>query len=472
MSDNVDMTPRIPRRKFLKRAGLAAAGLTLGAAGLAACGDPTSTSATSATTAASGSNAGTTAAGVTAAGASTTKQFSGELRLLQWVSFVPAADEEFKRQADEWGKKNNVKVTIEAIPGNEVQPKTVAAIEAKAGPDIIQMDYNWPWLYETALVDMSKEYNDLKTKFGGFFPFLEGNSVVNGTPRAIPYCVVPGAWVYRKSWFKEVGADKFPETWDQFLDVGKKLKAANHPMLQTMGQTFGDSPGMWYSFLWEHGGKEVMEDGKTVAINSPETLAAVEKAVTIYNNVFTPDVLAWDDNSNNKAFLAEQISATLNGASIYLTSKKQNAPFANDLAHAIQPAGPQGRAATQLNKTHAVMGYSKNVDAARDFVNWIMQPDQYNKWLEAGGAYSIYSLKSYDSNPVYTKDPNLTVFKETIQYGRNVGWPGPPSQAASQAFSKYLIVNMFAAAAKGKAPKDAIADTEAELNKIYNPNKK
>lgn len=470
MPDKLDPGPKIPRRKFLRNSAFAVAGFTLGAAGLAACGDATATPAPAST--AAGSAATTAAGGATAAsGASSTKQFSGELRLLQWVSFVPAADEELKRQADEWGKKNNVKVTIEAIPGNDVQPKTVAAIEAKAGPDIIQMDYNWPWLYETALVDMTKEYNELKTKFGGFFPFLEVNSVVNGTPRALPYCVVPGAWVYRKSWFKDAGFDKFPENWDQFLDAGKKLKAAGHPILQTMGQTFGDSPGMWYSFLWEHGGKEVLEDGKTVAINSPETLAAVEKAVAIYNGAFTPDVLAWDDNSNNKAFLAEQISATLNGASIYLTAKKQNAPFANDLAHALQPAGPQGRAATQLNKTHAVMGYSKNQDAAKEFLMWLMQPDQYNKWLDAGGAYSIYSLKAYENNPVYNKDPNLTIFKDTLSYGRNVGWPGPPSQAASQAFSKYLIVNMFASAAKGKAPKDAITETEAELVKIYGAKK-
>ena len=31
--------------------------------------------------------------------------------------------------------------------------------------------------------------------------------------------------------------------------------------------------------------------------------------------------LAWDDTSNNRAFLAGTISATLNGASIYLLAK-------------------------------------------------------------------------------------------------------------------------------------------------------
>ena len=30
---------------------------------------------------------------------------------------------------------------------------------------------------------------------------------------------------YRKSWFDEIGVTKFPETWEQYHDAGKKLKA-------------------------------------------------------------------------------------------------------------------------------------------------------------------------------------------------------------------------------------------------------
>ena len=471
MPDKFDYTPRLPRRKFLKKAGLAAAGLTLGAAGLAACGDATATTASVATTAAPATGTTAVAGSAATTAAVSTKQFSGELRLLQWVSFVPAADDELKRQADEWGKKNNVKVTIDTVPSGDLQAKVTSIVEAKAGADIIQMQYNWPWLYESVCADLTKEYAALKTQLGGFPEFMELNATVNGTVRAIPYCIVPGTWVHRKSWLKEAGADKFPDTWDEFYTVGKKLKAAGHPMAQSMGQAFGDANGMWYSFLWEHGGKEVENDGKTVAINSKETLTAVEKAVAIYNDCFTPDVLAWDDSGNNKAFLAEQISATNNGASVYLTAKKQNAPYTSDIAHALQPKGPAGRFLSQLNFNHAVMNFSKNQDAAKDFIGWFMQPDQYNKWLDAGAAYSIPAPKLYESNPVFTKDPVLTVFKETVQYGRNVGYSGPPTAVASQVLTKYLIVNMFAEAAKGKSPKDSISFTEGELNKLYNAKK-
>lgn len=475
---NDDQTPdKSNRRKFLKQAGIIAAGTVLGGSALAACGDTATpvpaVATTSAAAAATTSGAATTTSAGGASSAATTavsstKQFSGELQLLQWTSFVPAADAEIKRQAAEWGQKNNVKVTIQIVASNDLQAKTTAAVEAKAGPDIIQMQYNWPWLYESACADLSDVYNQLKSSEGGFYDAMTALSVVNNVPRAIPYAIVPNAWAYRKSWLKEQGADKFPDTWDDFHALGKKLKAAGHPMAQSLGHAYGDATTMWYSFLWSYGGKEVEQDGKTVAINSPETLKAVETAVAIYNDCFDPTVLSWDDGSNNKAFAAEQISATLNGSSIYITAKNQKAPYLSDIAHAVQPQGPAGRALINLTFEHAVMNYSKNQDAAKAFLLWLMQPDQYNKWLTASAGYNVGPLHAYDKAQVFDSDPVLTPFKDSVQFGRNPGWPGPPSAAASQVQVKYLIVDMFAKAVQGTAPKDAIAFTEGELKKLYN----
>ena len=62
---------------------------------------------------------------------------------------------------------------------------------------------------------------------------------------------------YRKSWFGEVGANQFPQTWDQYRDVGKKLKAKGYPIGQSFGQSFGDPPTFAYPLLWSFGGAEL-----------------------------------------------------------------------------------------------------------------------------------------------------------------------------------------------------------------------
>ena len=129
--------------------------------------------------------------------------------------------------------------------------------------------------------------------------------------------------VYRKSWLAEQGANDFPATWDEYHAVGKKLKAAGHPIGQTLGHTFGDAPAFWYPYLWSWGGKEVEADGKTVVLNSKETVESVKFMTDFWKDRCDEGGLAWDDTSNNRAFLAGTISATNNGASIYLEAKSK-----------------------------------------------------------------------------------------------------------------------------------------------------
>ena len=80
----------------------------------------------------------------------------------------------------------------------------------------------------------------------------------------MPWAVIGGMIAYRKSWFDEVGATTFPDTWESYREVGKKLKAKGRPFGQTLGHTFGDAPGFTYPYMWSWGGKEVEADGKTV----------------------------------------------------------------------------------------------------------------------------------------------------------------------------------------------------------------
>ena len=97
---------------------------------------------------------------------------------------------------------------------------------------------------------------------------------------------------------------KFPETWDEYRAAGKKLKAKAGRIGQTAGHTFGDAPGWWYPYLWSWGGKEVEADGKTVVLNSKETVESVKFAVALWKETMDEGGLAWDDTNNNRAFLS------------------------------------------------------------------------------------------------------------------------------------------------------------------------
>src|SRR5947199_6395740 len=241
------------RRKFLGAAGLTAAGLAAGPI-LEACG---------------GGAASPAASPTAAVGAIPKAKAGAKIRLLQWVSFVPAADTEIKRQAAEFSAANNVQVTIETVTGDQLQPKTAAAVQAGSGPDIIQMQYAWPHLHDSACLDVTDVVKILKGKLGAVNQVNDSFSKVNGKYLAVPYCQVPNAWTYRTDLWQQAGLGGWFTTWDQLAADGKQLKNKNLPPLAvSLGHAYGDSITMWYPVLWDFGGREVSPDGKHVTINS------------------------------------------------------------------------------------------------------------------------------------------------------------------------------------------------------------
>ncbi|MDP8922261.1 MAG: extracellular solute-binding protein, partial [Chloroflexota bacterium] len=261
--------------------------------------------------------------------------------------------------------------------------------------------------------------------------------------------------------------DLFPGTFESYFDVGKKLKANGRPLGQALSHSFGDPPTWCYPLMWAYGGREVDEAGK-VDLDRPETVAAVEAMKDAWQSAFDETGLAWDDTANNRAFLAGTVSAVLNGASIWWVARNDKSPFFEDIGLELLPPGPKGRALFVLNNNYAVMGYSPNAEAAKAFIRWTMQPDVWLPWFKVGGSYYSGVGEKQEDNPIWDEFPPQTrVFKGAGRETRYPGWPGPYSQQAGLAQSKYIIVDMFAKAVQGESPEAAVKWAANELAQIY-----
>jgi multiple sugar transport system substrate-binding protein len=403
-----------------------------------------------------------------AAGQAPAQLQGARISYLQWVNFVPAHDATLKKQIAEFEKQTGAKVTFETINMNDIQARTTVAIESKSGPDIIQLTHNWPHLYEAGLEPVDDLAEELGRKGEGYYDLPKAHSFVNGHWRSVPHSIVSPAPTYRTDWFKEVGYDKFPDTWEGYREVGKKLKANGHPIGQSLGHSLGDPPIFCYAVLWAFGGKEVDDDGKTVVLDSKETLEAVEFGVAFWKDACDEGGLAWDDASNNRAYLAEQISATFNGASIWVEAKRNFPHLVKVTDHAYFPAGPNGRYHPHVTWENAIMGYSKNKEVAKEFIRYLMDYKNYVEWLKAGQGFSTAPTKTFAKDPLWGElDPQVEPFKDIVKYGRHFGYAGPASRKAAEAWSKYIIVDMFAKAVQGTPPKEAIKWAAGELKQVY-----
>jgi ABC-type glycerol-3-phosphate transport system substrate-binding protein len=415
-------------------------------------------------------------AGILASGRAPAYAQATAVHWVRWSDFVPASDQLLKGKiTQECDKALGIKLRLETINANDIQARVTSSIQSGSGPDIIMSIGNWVQLYATSLADVGDVAEDIGKAQGGYYDISKAVATYQGKWVGVPWAVGGGLVAYRKSLFEEAGYPKFPVTWDEWHDAGKKLKAKGHPIGQTLGHTFGDAPGFWYPYLWSWGGKEVEADGKTVELNSKETLESVKFAVSFWNDCFDPGGLAWDDSSNNRAFLSGTICATNNGASIYIEAKKKpdsyltdkGKPIKDDILHAPLGTGAGGHFNLPGPFTDMVMGYSPNQKAAKDFLRWIHSKPVFEQWFTSQQGYTDGATKDWEKDPVWNADPVLTPFKDLPAAGRLAGYAGPPNQKAAEVTTKYIIVDMYAKAVQGMKPEDSVKWAHDELVKVY-----
>ena len=426
-----------------------------------------------------GATAGVAAAtgieGVLAARRAPAYAQGAKLHITRWNDFVPAGDEILVKQMVEAGKALGAQITLERINANDLQPRITAAVSSGSGPDIFHMLHNWAYLYEKSLVDVSDVAEPIGKAQGGFYEPVQQAARVGKVWRVVPHAIIGGQIAYRKSLFEEAGAKEFPKTWQQYREVGKKLKAKGYPIGQTAGHTFGDAPGFWYPYMWSWGGKEMEKDGKTVAINSKQTVESVKFAVGFWKDACDEGGLAWDDSNNNRAFLSGTISASLNGASIYIESLRnpdkyktdKGAQMKTDILHGAMPAGPAGQFHYHASFHHGVMSYSKNQKLAKDFLTWLHGKEAFDPWFRSMKGFSVGATKAWEDHPMWKEDPVMLPYRTAARAFQLFGHAGPPSAKASEVYSKYIVVDMYAKAIQGMAAEEAVKWAEAELKRIY-----
>jgi multiple sugar transport system substrate-binding protein len=399
-----------------------------------------------------------------------------KLHWVRWVDFIPESDVELKRQMGDAGKALGAEVVLETINANDLPARLTAAIQSGSGPDIFLQQYNQPNLYQNALVDVSDVANDLAKAEGGFYDVFTPAAKVNGKWLAVPHSIIGNAVAYRRSWLKEAGADEYPKTWDMARKFFAQLKKKGKPYGQTLGHTFGDAPTFTYPMLWSFGGAETDKSGKKVVLNGKGAVESVKFMQAFWKECCDEGGLAWDDTNNNRAFHAGEISATLNGASIYIVAKRQKdkikddkgEPMWQDIDHHDLPAGPAGAFTMYLPHSHAVMKYGKNQKLAKDFLRWLHKKENYEKWFMTQEAYSVGATHAWEKHPMWDKvDKPLAMFRQAARNTRIFGYAGPATAHATESFNKYIVTDMFAKAVQGMSAEDAVKWADGELKKIY-----
>ncbi|RDJ22478.1 carbohydrate ABC transporter substrate-binding protein [Bosea caraganae] len=392
---------------------------------------------------------------------------NARLNMMRWKRFVEAEDVQFMKLVAAFEAATGAKINITNESYDDIQPKASVVANTGQGLDMVWGLYSLPHLFPQKCLDVTDVADYLGKAHGGWFPAAEKYGKSGDKWIAVPIATTGSLINYRIAACEKAGFKEFPKDTAGFLELCKALKANNTPAGMAFGHASGDANGWMHWLLWTFGGNLVDANDKVI-INSPETAKALEYGKALYDT-FIPGTAAWNDSSNNKAFLAGELFCTNNGISIYVTAKKEKPELAADMNHAYMPVGPIGKP-TELHLSFPILTFSftKYPNTCKAFIAFMLDSPNFNPWMGAAEGYLSHFLAEYDANPVWTADPKTTPYRDVSKRTLTPAGLGTLGEKAAAAVADFIVVDMFANYVTGREDvKGAIASAERQAKRIY-----
>src|SRR6476660_5119234 len=393
------------------------------------------------------------------------------LRMLRPVRFVQADEDVFRANCAKFTKDTGVEVKVDFVGWEDINQQTAVTSNSGAGPDIIIGFSDAPHIYADKLIELTEVADYLGKRYGGWMWLAEkyGKRQKSNAWIGLPFGATAGPLIYRKSLVKAAGFDKVPDDHAGYLDLCQKLQKAGKPAGFALGNAVGDGNGFANWLLWSHNAA-LLDEAGNVTINSKETVAALNYLKQLYPT-FIAGTPSWNDVSNNRAYSSQEISLTANGVSLYFSLKNDpaTAAIAEDTEHQLLPKGlaassPMGGLA--LNAM--VFKHSPYPNAAKAFLTFMLEKEQYEPWLNANSGYWAHPLAAYVESAVWSSDPKIRIFRDTMNNKYYTGYAGPISAASGAVNADYVLVQMCASVATDAAtPEAAAAEAERRAKRHF-----
>ena len=202
-----------------------------------------------------------------------------------------------KEQMDRWGAENNV--TVEIVQGPQSATDYLAQLQqlfaAKSTDiDLIQFDVIWPGILAPNMADLGPAATDAGL-LDQFFPRIVTNNTVDGKLVGLPWFTDAGLLFYRTDLLEKYGYDAAPTTWDELQEMAVKIQEGER----------AEGNAEFWGFVWQgnayegltcdalewqfaNGGGSIVENDKTISVNNPKAIEAIERAATWVGN-FSPE---------------------------------------------------------------------------------------------------------------------------------------------------------------------------------------
>ncbi len=218
-----------------------------------------------------------------------------------------------------------------------------------------------------------------------------------------------GLIINKKSWAAAGLTDAdIPTTWDQLKAVAKKLTTDTQ-----VGLSAGATRDRWGAFMVGAGGYFVDPEQKTVTVDSPENLAALEYIKSLLDDGSTKFSEQLEMGWGGEAFGKEKAAMVIEGN--WIRGAMKNDFPTVEYTVAELPKGPAGPGSMVFTQCWGVASASSKMDAAVSFVNFMTKAETQ---LTLADAFGVMPSRASAKDAYLAAHPDDAPFVAAGDYGR------------------------------------------------------
>ena len=354
----------------------------------------------------------------------------------------------------------DVKVNFEYLPWDGMEDKYLSALQAGAGPDVLDMAIAWtiPYASMGKLQNLDGYIETYQVDMSEYYECALETLMIDGSYYALPYRSETMCLFYNKDLFEKAGLDPDapPATWEELREYAVKLTKGDVFGFGMCGSNAGNTTAQIYSMMFSKGVSLLNEDMTEAAFNTKEGRGAFSFWADLFlkDGAVAKSVLENDNTTNRNLFAEGKLGMFMSGS--YDIEPILEANPEMNMGFALCPAFDGGKNSAVLGGWNLGMSDTcKNPDAAFALMRYLASPD-----VSVDFSSTFSSCKSASANEKYS-DEKLKVFLEAINYG--VPLPGSPHM--NQITD--IIYNEAQAVLSGsKDTETALTDAEKGVNDV------
>ncbi|MBT1248378.1 MULTISPECIES: ABC transporter substrate-binding protein [unclassified Thermosipho (in: thermotogales)] len=372
-------------------------------------------------------------------------------------------------QLKEFMKQNpDIVVTVIPMPDSSTERHDLYVTYLAAGesdPDVLMLDVIWPPEFAPFLEDLTADYDYFE--LNKFLPGTVKSVTVMGRIVAVPWFTDAGLLYYRKDLLEKYGYKKPPETWDELVEMAKKIsKAEGIEGFVWQGARYEGLVCDFMEYLWSFG-TDVLDENGNIIVNNPKAIEALQFMVDlIYKDGISPEgVTTYMEEDARRIFQSGNAVFMRNWPYAWSLANSDDSPIKGKVGIAPLPKGPGGKHAATLGGWNLGINANsspKEKEAAKKLIKFLTSSkEQLYKAVNAGQnptrmeVYDVPELKK--ANPFMVE--LFDVFINALPRPRAVNYAE---------ISDSIQRHVHAALTRQVTPEQAIKDLEKELKMLLN----